>query len=205
MERCGRDFGPLSVVREVRATLAPDVGAQDDVVASKYLSWVLRHDPQALGLSPTAEGWVFIDRLLEAATADGKHLTHARIRELVASSDKQRFALSPDGLMIRAQQGHSIPVQLEYPAATPPALLFHGTVAAALPSIRTQGLLRGQRHHVHLSPNRETATRVGARRGTPVVLVIRTTQMVEVGLVFYETPNEVWLVEHVPPHYIDFE
>ena len=181
------------------------MGAQDDVVTSKYLSWVLRHDPQALGLTPTADGWVSIDRLLEAAASDGKVLSDARIRELVANSDKQRFALSPDGLMIRAQQGHSIPVQLEYPPATPPALLFHGTVAAALPSIRTQGLLRGERHHVHLSPNRETATRVGARRGTPVLLVVQAMQMAEAGLVFYETPNEVWLVEHVPPRYIDFE
>lgn len=181
------------------------MGAQDDVVTSKYLSWVLRHDPQALGLTPTQDGWVSIDRLLEAAAADGKVLSDARIRELVANSDKQRFALSPDGLMIRAQQGHSIPVQLEYPSATPPALLFHGTVAAALPSIRTQGLLRGERHHVHLSPNRETATRVGARRGTPVLLVVQAMQMAEAGLVFYETPNEVWLVEHVPPRYIDFD
>lgn len=191
------------VVRERRATLASAMGAQDDVAASKYLSWVLRHNPQALGLTPTEDGWIFIDRLLEAADADGKQLTHARIRKLVANSDKQRFALSSDGLMIRAQQGHSIPVQLEYPAVTPPALLFHGTVAAALPSIRTQGLLRGERHHVHLSSNRETAMRVGARRGTPVVLVIQAMQMAEAGLVFYETPNEVWLVEHVPPRYID--
>jgi len=175
----------------------------DDVAASKFLSWVLRHNPQALGLTPTADGWVPVDRLVEAAAADGTQLSHARICDIVASSDKQRFALSPDGTMIRAQQGHSIAVQLEYASATPPALLFHGTVAAALPSIRTQGLMRGQRHHVHLSSTRQTAERVGARRGTPVVLVIQALQMAEAGLVFHETPNEVWLVEHVPPGYID--
>ncbi len=187
------------------ATLATNVAAQDDVVASKYLSWVLRHDPQALGLTPTAGGWVFIDRLLEAAAADGKVFTRARICELVAASDKQRFALSPDGMMIRAQQGHSIPVQLEYDASTPPDLLFHGTIAAVLPSVRAQGLLPGQRHHVHLSPSRATATRVGQRRGHPVVLVIRALQMAEAGSIFFETPNGVWLSEHVPPRYIDFD
>lgn len=177
----------------------------DDVAASKYLSWVLRHDPQALGLTPTVDGWISIERLLEAAAAEGKSLTHARIRELVLASDKQRFALSPDGLMIRAQQGHSIPVELGYAPAAPPVLLFHGTVAAALPSIRAKGLLRGQRHHVHLSANRETATRVGARRGTPVVLVVRAMQMAEDGSVFYRTPNGVWLVDYVPADDIDFD
>ncbi len=182
-----------------------DVGVLGDVAASKYLSWVLRHNPQALGLTPTADGWIRIDRLLDAAAADGKVFTRARICELVATSDKQRFALSDDGLMIRAQQGHSISVQLDYPAATPPDLLFHGTTAATLSSIRARGLLRGQRHHVHLSPNLETATRVGARRGTPVVLVVRAMQMAEAGSVFHETPNGVWLVEHVPPRYIDFD
>ncbi len=181
------------------------MGTQDDLVASKYLSWVLRHDPQALGLTPTADGWISVERLLEATAADGKPLTRARVCELVANSDKQRFALSPDGLMIRAQQGHSIPVQLDYAAAVPPAVLFHGTVAAALPSIRTQGLLLGQRHHVHLSHTRETASRVGARRGKPVILSVRAMQMSQAGLVFYETPNGVWLVEHVPPNYIDFD
>lgn len=174
------------------------------MAASKYLSWVLRHNPQALGLTPTTDGWVRIDDFLRAAAADGKAFTQARVSELVASSDKQRFALSSDGLMIRAQQGHSIPVELEYPAKTPPDRLFHGTVAAALPSIRAQGLLRGQRHHVHLSANPETATRVGARRGKPVVLRVRARQMAEAGFVFSETPNGVWLVERVPAEYIDF-
>ncbi len=178
---------------------------RDDVAASKYLSWVLRHNPQALGLRPTADGWVPVDRLLEAAAADGKAFTRARIVELVANSDKQRFALSADGEMLRAQQGHSIPVELEYPAATPPAQLFHGTVAAALPSIRFQGLLRGKRHHVHLSADPEAAARVGSRRGAPVVLVVRALQMANAGSVFQETPNGVWLVEHVPAQYLAFD
>ncbi|MGH1342223.1 MAG: RNA 2'-phosphotransferase [Nannocystales bacterium] len=181
------------------------MSAQDDVAASKYLSWMLRHEPHAVGLTLTAEGWVSIDELIAAAAADGRTFTRARVRELVSTNEKRRFALSHNGLMIRAVQGHSVPVQLDYPPAPPPEVLFHGTVAAARSKVRTQGLRRGQRHHVHLSPDPETATSVGARRGAPVLLTIHAKRMAEAGFVFYQAPNGVWLVEHVPPAYIRFD
>ena len=125
--------------------------------------------------------------------------------ELVASSDKQRFALSPDGTRIRANQGHSVEVDLQLAAAEPPAILYHGTVLGALPGIRERGLVRGARHHVHLSADLETATKVGARRGKPVILTIRADAMAGEGHVFYRSENGVWLVEHVPPRFVMFK
>ena len=139
---------------------------------SKFLSLVLRHDPACIGLTLDAQGWADVDDLLQKANAAGVPLTRALLDEIVRTSDKQRFALSTDGTRIRANQGHSIPVDLALEPVAPPNVLYHGTVARFLPSIRRKGLRRGQRHHVHLSADRETASRVGSRRGEPVVLTV---------------------------------
>lgn len=171
---------------------------------SKFLSRVLRHDPGRIGIVLDAAGWTEVAALLEAARAHGVELSRAELEELVATSDKQRFALSDDGLRIRANQGHSVEVELELPPAAPPECLFHGTVAAFLPSIRAAGLIRGKRHHVHLSADRETATRVGARRGRPVVLVVHAAAMAAAGHTFYCSANGVWLVDAVPPEFLEF-
>ena len=176
----------------------------NDVAVSKYLSWVLRHDPDAVGLTLDPQGWVALDALVAAAARDGKRLSAARIAEVVARSDKQRFALSEDGLRIRAQQGHSVDVDLGYAPQTPPPRLFHGTVDRFVPAIAAQGLVKGVRHHVHLSADAETAGRVGARRGVPVVLTVRAGDLAAAGSPFFVTPNGVWLTEHVPPAFIEF-
>jgi putative RNA 2'-phosphotransferase len=170
---------------------------------SKFLSLVLRHEPETIGIELDAAGWVQVDRLLEAMHAHGRPVTREQLELVVATSDKQRFALSDDGVRIRANQGHTVDVELGYQPAEPPEILFHGTPEKFVASILAGGLHRGERHHVHLSPTEETARAVGSRRGRPVILRIRAREMQAAGHAFFHTPNGVWLTEHVPPRYID--
>lgn len=172
------------------------------VRVSKYLSKHLRHQPERIGLTLDEAGWTEIDALLTAATTHGFPLTRAELDQVVAANDKQRFTI--DGTRIRAAQGHTIEVDLALPPATPPPHLFHGTNPRALHSIREEGLRPMSRHDVHLSPDRETATRVGARRGRPVVLTVRAGAMHEAGHVFQLAANGVWLTKGVPVEYINF-
>lgn len=169
---------------------------------SKFLSFVLRHQPGAIGVALDDGGWVEVSDLLEGCAAHGKPLTRQELEEVVATSPKQRFALSEDGARIRASQGHSLDVALGYVSAEPPDVLFHGTVLRALPSIRETGLARMQRHHVHLSPDEATAMNVGGRRGKPVVLSVDARAMLLAGRAFYRSANGVWLTDEVPPRYI---
>lgn len=151
------------------------------------------------------EGWLPIDELIENANRCGTPLTLELLHEVVASCDKQRFALSDDGLKIRANQGHSVRgVELQLDAVVPPNVLYHGTVAAFLPSIRRQGLRKRSRNHVHLSPEIETAKRVGARRGKPVILIVQAQAMYESGYKFYLSANGVWLTDAVPVVFVEF-
>lgn len=173
---------------------------QDDRSLSKLMSLALRHDPGALGLTLDAQGWVAIEALVAGLAARRRGVTRADVERVVAESDKQRFAI--DGDRIRANQGHSVEVELGYAPATPPDRLYHGTAAANLESIRAQGLRRGSRHHVHLSADVATARRVGARHGTPVVLVVDAARMDADGHAFFQAANGVWLTEHVPPAYL---
>ena len=175
------------------------------VRVSKFLSLVLRHDPGRIGIRLDEAGWTGVSELLAACAAHGVSITRAELTELVAASDKQRFALSADGQRIRANQGHSVEVDLQLVAAAPPATLYHGTVASAVSSIRAGGLVRGKRHHVHLSADVETASKVGARRGEPVILAVRAGDMAAAGHAFYRSANGVWLVEHVPAALIAFD
>lgn len=173
------------------------------VSTSKFLSLVLRHAPETIGISLDSQGWVEVNRLVDAARQHGKAISLALVHEVVATSDKQRFALSEDGLMIRANQGHSLKsVELALDSIVPPETLFHGTVSEFLKSIRLQGLTKRSRNHVHLSADEETAMKVGARRGKPVVLIISAFKMHEAGYVFFRSANGVWLTDHVPPEFI---
>lgn len=178
--------------------------ATDTRRASKFLSLVLRHEPARIGITLDAAGWTDVAALLDALAAHGQPLTRAELDEIVRTSDKQRFALSADSTRIRANQGHSVEVELGLPAVVPPDVLYHGTVAAALPGIRVQGLVKGERHHVHLSADIETANKVGGRRGRPVVLAIDARGMAATGHTFYRSENGVWLVDHVPVAFITF-
>lgn len=170
---------------------------------SKFLSYVLRHEPSAAGVTLDAEGWVDVDSLLAGCAAHGKRLSRTQLEEVVARCPKQRFAFSDDGARIRASQGHSAQVDLGYAPADPPPVLFHGTVERFLPAIREQGLLKMKRHHVHLSADEATARNVGGRRGKPVLLRIDTAAMRAAGHAFFLSANGVWLTETVPPEFID--
>ncbi len=174
----------------------------DPVRTSKLLSRVLRHDPAAIGITLDPAGWVDVDTLLSALRAHGHRLSQAELRQLVAASDKQRFALDPGANRIRANQGHSVEVDLGLPPATPPALLYHGTPVRNLESILADGINRGSRHDVHLSPDVETARRVGARRGRCAVLVVQALAMHQDGHPFSVSDNGVWLTRQVPARYL---
>ncbi|MGV9559131.1 RNA 2'-phosphotransferase [Streptomyces sp. NPDC003401] len=172
------------------------------VKVSKYLSKHLRHQPERIGLSLDEAGWVEIESLIVAAATHGFPFTREELDHVVATNDKKRFAV--EGTRIRASQGHSIDVDLALPAAAPPSHLYHGTVARCLEAIRTEGLRPMNRHDVHLSADRETATRVGARRGRPVVLAVDAAAMHRDGHVFHVSANGVWLTKAVPPRYLRF-
>jgi putative RNA 2'-phosphotransferase len=169
---------------------------------SKFLALVLRHRPEAAGVTLDPEGWVSIDALVAGCVEHGHPLTRAELLEVVRLSDKQRFAVR-DGL-IRANQGHSVAVDLALAPRRPPDVLFHGTVQRFLPPIRRDGLLRGKRTHVHLSPDVETARRVGQRRGEAIVLEVDAAAMADAGLAFYRSENGVWLTDFVAPRYLKF-
>lgn len=169
---------------------------------SKFLSLILRHNPGKIGLTLDEQGWAEMDELMRLAQGRGPYLSRELIEEVVATNDKQRFALSEDGRLIRANQGHSIAVDLGLAPQTPPALLYHGTADKNLPSIMAQGLLPGRRQHVHLSADVETAVKVGQRHGRPIVLKVQTGAMHAAGHLFYKSANGVWLVVAVPAPFI---
>jgi putative RNA 2'-phosphotransferase len=167
------------------------------VRASKRLSYVLRHHPDSVGLTLDGAGWADVEDLRRALG-----WTRTQLEDVVAGNDKQRFAFDDTGTRIRASQGHSVPVDLGYAPAQPPDALFHGTVERFLAGILAEGLRPGTRHAVHLSPDVETARRVGARRGRPVVLRVDAAALAAEGAVFSRSANVVWLVDAVPPGYV---
>ena len=170
---------------------------------SRFLSYVLRHQPAAVGLQLDDQGWTNIDQLLAACAAHGKPLMRSELELVVADNDKKRFAISADGLRIRASQGHSVGVELGYEPSAPPEVLYHGTAVRFIESIRREGLARGNRHHVHLSADQTTARSVGARHGPAVVLTVRSGAMWCDGFTFFISANGVWLTESVPPGYLE--
>ncbi len=169
---------------------------------SKSLSYVLRHRPDSLGLELGDGGWVSVAELLAAFERAGQSIARELLDTVVAKSDKQRFELSEDGARIRARQGHSVEVNLGYEPASPPDVLYHGTAEKNLESIFQKGLIKGRRHHVHMSTNRELMLQVGMRHGKPVLLSIDAKRMAADGQKFFVTGNQVWLTDHVPPEYL---
>jgi putative RNA 2'-phosphotransferase len=170
---------------------------------SKRLALVLRHHPESIGITLDEAGWVDVQDLLAALSRHGMQLSRGELEQVVATSDKQRFAFDETRRRIRASQGHSVPVDLGYAAAVPPTVLYHGTPLRNVAAILTEGLRRGSRHHVHLSADVATARRVGQRRGPSAVLAVDAAGLAATGSPFYRSANGVWLVEAVPPEYID--
>lgn len=176
----------------------------DPVRISRFLSLVLRHKPEEIGIDLDANGWTSVQALLEALKASGRSITFEQLETVVATDDKGRYAFNADKSMVRASQGHSISVDLNYTPMVPPPLLYHGTVDRFLKSIREAGLVKRQRHHVHLSPDVKTARVVGSRRGRPVILEIAAGKMHTDGHTFFLSENGVWLTDQVPVQFITF-
>jgi len=172
--------------------------------ASKFLSLVLRHEPDKFGVVLDAAGWTPVDALLSACARHGHTIDRPTLERVVAENDKKRFSFDESGTRIRANQGHSVDVELGYEAASPPALLYHGTATRVIDAIRAEGLKKMARHHVHLSADDVTARAVGQRHGKPAVLVLDAAAMAAEGIAFYVSANKVWLVEHVPARFIRF-
>ena len=169
---------------------------------SKFLSKHLRHDPEGLGLTLAPGGWVGVDDLLAACACRRFAVSRAEMEEVVAQNSKQRFSFDPTGTRIRANQGHSVQVDLQLLPATPPALLYHGTGHQTADLIGRMGLDKMRRHHIHLSADMETARTVGARHGRPVIFAVDAAAMARAGHLFYRSDNGVWLTDTVPPEFL---
>ena len=169
---------------------------------SKYLSKHLRHQPERLGLELLPGGWIAVDKLLAAASANEFEISLADLQQVVATNDKQRFAFNESGDLIRANQGHSIEIDLQLPVQTPPDTLDRGTHVQAIAAILVTGLQKMSRHYVHLTTDLKMAFKVGSRRGESVIFAVDTIAMIADGCRFYRTENDVWLVDAVPPQYL---
>lgn len=170
---------------------------------SKFLSYVLRHEPHAIGLELDTEGWANIDTLILGANKHGRVLDKETLLAIVSTNDKKRFSISEDGHRIRAVQGHSTSsVKREFVETPPPEFLYHGTATRFIASILEQGIKAGSRHHVHLSQDMATAIAVGQRHGKPAVLKIDAKKMHQKGFRFFLSENNVWLIDYVPPDFI---
>jgi len=175
------------------------------VKVSKFMSLVLRHNPQKIGITLDENGWADTTLLISGLCRNGHNVSLEDLKEVVANNDKQRFKFNDDYSKIRANQGHSVTVNVEMKEVQPPDILYHGTATRFWESIRNEGLTARNRLHVHLSADKETAVNVGKRHGKPIVLIINATQMYKDGFIFYLSENGVWLVNAVPPKYISLQ
>ncbi len=177
----------------------------DHIKISKFLSLILRHKPETIGIALDAQGWADVEELLVKAAENGRTIERRTLDEVVRTNDKKRFVISKDGRRIRAAQGHSLDLDLRFEQQAPPALLYHGTAERNIDAILARGLNKMARHHVHLSADRDTAHKVGIRYGKPVILLVDTAKMARQGFVFYLSANGVWLTDHVPAEYLAVE
>ena len=177
---------------------------RDPIQTSKFLSLILRHEPAKFGVVLDEAGWTDVEALLEACRKHGRAFDRALLEQIVATNDKKRFSFDETGTRVRANQGHSVEVELGYEPARPPALLYHGTATRFVAAIRAEGLKKMARHQVHLSGDEATARTVGQRHGKPAILVVDAAAMESDGFSFFLSTNSVWLVEHVPAKFVRF-
>ena len=178
------------------------VARQSDVELSKFLSMILRHKPQAIGITLDEHGWANVDELL-AGLNRTEPCDMARLERIVEEDEKRRYSFNDDKTLIRANQGHSIPVDVDLAKLAPPAVLYHGTGKKFVAQIDVQGLIPKSRLYVHLSPDFETARKVGARHGSPVVYRVESGRMNDEGFSFYQSANGVWLTKNVPVGFLE--
>lgn len=177
---------------------------QKTVKQSKFLSLILRHEPNKIGLTLNEAGWASVSELLTQLATHGRGMSMKELEHVVTVDDKQRFSFNTDKTRIRANQGHSLQtLDLGLQAVEPPEILYHGTAERFLASILQRGLEKRSRQHVHLSADTETAHKVGIRHGKPIILKVAARQMQRDGLIFYHSANGVWLTDHVPTAYVE--
>lgn len=169
---------------------------------SKFLSLILRHQPETIQLNLDENGWADVNELIAKSAKGRMHFSFEELEEVVETNNKKRFAFNEDKTKIRASQGHSIDIDLALKASQPPDFLYHGTADSNISSILEKGIEKRNRQHVHLSADKETATKVGMRHGKPVILTIRTKEMYDNGIHFYLSANGVWLTDFVDARYI---
>lgn len=175
---------------------------KDSTRLSKFLSLVLRHRPEQIGITLDVQGWTEVDVLIQQMNSKGMSITPEKLQQVVETNNKNRFAFNETKTKIRASQGHSVAIELGYIPQTPPPLLYHGTGKKHLPSIMASGLEKMKRHHVHLSTDVATALQVGRRHGEAILLHINAAKMQADGFRFFLSENKVWLTERVPVDYI---
>lgn len=179
------------------------MNAEEKKRIGKFISLVLRHSPEVIGLELDENGWASVDELIAKSKKKRYNYTFDDLVEIVETNDKKRYSFNEKRTKIRANQGHSIDIDLNLTPVEPPQYLYHGTATRFVGFIREEGIVKGSRQHVHLSKDKDTAVKVGTRHGKPEVLTIRTGKMFEDGILFYLSDNGVWLTEYVDPKYIE--
>ncbi len=174
----------------------------DLIKVGRYISYLLRHHPEEAGLTLDEHGWADVNELINAVAQTYAGFSRTELDEIVATNNKKRYSYSEDGLRIRANQGHSVKVDVELEDKTPPPVLWHGTAERFVESIQEQGLVSGSRLYVHLSVDTDTARIVGKRHGKPVIFRVDCKRMTEDGYKFYLSVNGVWLTKEVPAQYL---
>ncbi len=169
---------------------------------SKFISLILRHKPEAIGITLDEHGWANVDELI-AGISKTQPIDMAMLEQIVAEDEKQRYSFNDDKMLIRANQGHSIPVDVELEEKEPPEVLYHGTGEKYVDSIDIQGLIPKPRLYVHLSSDKDTAVKVGQRHGNPVIYIVNSGEMFRDGYKFYQSVNGVWLTKEVPLSYLE--
>lgn len=177
--------------------------SKKDIEIGRFISLILRHHPESAGITLDEHGWADTDILTEKAAKKFHGFTFADLERIVRENNKQRYSFNEDKTKIRANQGHSIAVNMEFTSVTPPDVLYHGTGEKSIDGILSNGIQKMSRQYVHLSADCETAVNVGKRHGKPVVLQIAANKMFNDGYRFYLSENKVWLTDFVPAKYIE--
>ena len=175
--------------------------SRNDVKLGRFLSLILRHHPEEAGIALDEHGWAEVEELLDGVCSTGRQIDRETLERIVREDNKQRYSFNAEHTKIRANQGHSVQVDVELKKMQPPQYLYHGTATRFLPDIQTDGIKKMNRQYVHLSPDYQTAVAVGGRYGVPVVLRVDTGAMAQNGVTFFRSENGVWLCEYVPPEY----
>jgi putative RNA 2'-phosphotransferase len=200
------NYGSHNITPALNALTSSDVMKEKDITSiSKFLSLVLRHQPDIIDITLDEQGWVNVDELLKQANAYGHSFDLELLIHVVETNSKKRFAFDDSRQKIRASQGHSVNIELGYQAQMPPEILYHGTGEKSVAGIQQAGLEKRSRQHVHLSKNIETAIQVGSRHGRPAVFNVLAGAMHKNGYVFYLSENKVWLTDHVPAEFLRLE